>query len=64
MFFRILLWGLIFYLLYKAISFLLGGTGNIPKFHKEGKSPRNIDIDKSKIEDADFQEIKDSEEKS
>ncbi|MCK4417394.1 MAG: hypothetical protein KAV99_04445 [Candidatus Latescibacteria bacterium] len=64
MFFRILLWGLILYLLYKAISFLLGGTGNIPKFHKGGKSSRNIDIDKSEIEDADFREIKNSEGKS
>lgn len=64
MFFRILLWGLIFYLLYKAIGFLLGGSRNIPRFRKGQKPSRSADIDESKIEDADFREIKNSEKKS
>jgi len=64
MFFKILLWGLIFLLLYKAIRFLLGGIGNISRHHKREKPSGDVDIDESKIEDAHFREIKDSEEKS
>ncbi len=63
MFFKILLWGLILLLLYKAISFLLGGIGNISRYHKRENPSGDIDIDESKIEDADFREIKNSEEK-
>jgi hypothetical protein len=57
-FLRILFWGILIYLAYRAVRQVFFKVSDEPQV--KGKSKQKpLDIDKSQIEDADFEELND-----
>ena len=59
---RLLIWGILFYLIYKFLGKVfrnIFGIENRPRSEVKGKPKGNsLDLDDQDIEDADFEEIK------
>jgi|GEM_PF-1383433 uncharacterized membrane protein len=59
--FRLLLFGFLIYFGYKLIKEAIQGYREEPKIQVKGKPKKKpLDLDDSQIEDADYEEVKDS----
>ncbi len=54
---RLILYGLLFYLLYKLIHYLFGGSEKNPQVRGRSKGRPPLDLSKEDVEDADYEDL-------